>query len=70
MKKSFPLILLVAAIALALYGIKLYQEATASISLLGLDIEASDQGSQQTAFLFLGLAALCGVGSVVLWRRS
>jgi LPXTG-motif cell wall-anchored protein len=70
MKKLLPLLLLVAAVALAIYGAQLYQEATASISLLGLDIEASDKGSQQNAFLFLGLAVLCGVGSVVLWRRS
>jgi hypothetical protein len=70
MKKILPLLLIVAGIGLAVMGITTYQESTASVSVLGLDISASDEGGQQTAILYFVVAAVCLFGGYSLYRKA
>ena len=58
MKNLIVLILLVIAAGAAYQGYELYQEGNKSVSVLGLDISASDQETTQEAYLYFGGAAV------------
>jgi drug/metabolite transporter (DMT)-like permease len=70
MKKLFPILLMVAGLALALMGINTFQESTASVSFLGLDINASDESGQTTAILYLVLGGVSLVAGYLMYRKS
>lgn len=70
MKKILPLVLIVAGIGLAVMGITTFQDSTADVSILGLDISASDEGGQQTAILYFVIAAVCLFGGFTMYRKA
>ena len=70
MKKAIVLILLIVAIVAAYQGYEMYQEGNKSVSVLGLDISASDQETTQQAYLYFGAAAVALVLSVVVLVRK
>ena len=70
MAKLIALILLLAGVASAYYGYQMYQDATADISVLGIDIEASDKAVKQQSFLFLGLGVVGIVAGLMTWKRG
>lgn len=69
MKKVFALLLLVAGIVLLVLAVNTYQEASASIEVLGLELSAHEESGQQRAILYLifGLAGLAG--SYLVWKK-
>ncbi len=69
MKKVFALLLLVAGIVLLVQAVNTYQEASASIEVLGLELSAHEESGQQRAVLYFifGLASLAG--SYLVWRK-
>lgn len=70
MKNAVVIILLVAGLLLAYQGINTIQSSTADVEILGIDINASDEGGQTAGvlYLLLGIAAL--TGSYFAWKRS
>lgn len=69
MKKAFALLLLVAGIVLLVLAVNTYQESTASLEFLGLELSAHDESGQQRAVMYLvfGLASL--TGSYLIWKK-
>lgn len=70
MNKLIGLILLLAGVAAAVYGFQLYQDATADISILGLDISASDKEVTQQAYIFFGLAVVGVIAGLFFWKKN
>ncbi|MEZ5042102.1 MAG: hypothetical protein R2828_19550 [Saprospiraceae bacterium] len=70
MKKMLVAILLIAGIGMAIMGINTFQESTANLNLLGLEISASDKSGQQSAMLYFGLALASLAGSYLVWKKS
>ena len=70
MYKLISLLLVLAGIALAVMGVTAYQDATADVSFLGLDLSLSDQEAKQTAMMYIAGAAGCLLGGFALFRKS
>jgi hypothetical protein len=70
MNKLIALILLLAGIGAAVYGFQLYQDANADISILGLDISASDKEVTQQAYIFFGLGLVGVVAGLIFWKKN
>jgi hypothetical protein len=70
MNKLIALLFLLAGLASAYYGYQLYQDATADISFLGLNIEASDKAVQQQSYLFLGLGLVGVIVGLLTWKKA
>jgi nitric oxide reductase large subunit len=70
MYRLLSLLLLVAGIALAFTGYSTYQDATADVSFLGLDLSLSDQEAKQTAMLYFLGAGVCLLAAIGLFRKS
>lgn len=68
MKSLFSFLLLLAAIALAAQAFSLYQEATAGVSFLGIDLSIADQEAKQMALYYGGGALACLLGAFGLYR--
>ena len=68
--KIIGFILLLVAAFLAYQGITTFQNSTASAEILGLEINASDQGGQMTGFIYLGLAVFSGIGGIILLSKK
>ena len=69
MKNILVALLLLAGIALAAYGVHTYQESTAELNILGLELSARDKGGQQSAYMYMGLGALGIIAGLLLWRK-
>ncbi|MEZ4987591.1 MAG: hypothetical protein R2795_21515 [Saprospiraceae bacterium] len=69
MNKLIALILVVAGVAAAAHGYHLYQDATANINILGLEISASDEETRQQSYLYFGLAVVTLVGALIAYKR-
>jgi hypothetical protein len=70
MKSILAVILIVAALVFAYLGIDTLRGSGASVDILGVEIEAQDQGARQTAYAYLGIAAICLICGVWLVRGS
>ncbi len=65
MKSILPIILVIAGLAFAYLAITTFQDSTANVEVLGIDLSASDEGGQMTAALYGVLAVAClGVGAL------
>lgn len=69
MKNVIALILLIAGIILLVMGINTYQESTANLEFLGLEVAAADETGQRTAIIYLALGLIGLVGSYLVYRR-
>lgn len=70
MKNAIVIILLVAGIFLAYQGIQTIQSSTADVEILGIDINASDEGGQTAGVLYLVLGVAAMAGSYFAWKKS
>lgn len=70
MKKPLALVLLIAGIVLLVLAVNTYQESSASLEVLGLELSAHEESGQQRAILYLvfGLASLAG--SYLVWKKK
>ncbi len=70
MNKTLGIILIVAALIFGFMGINKLDQSGGTVNILGIKISAQDEGAKQTGYIFLGLAALCLVGGVVVMNRK
>lgn len=70
MKAILPIILVVAGLVFAYLAITTFQSSTADVSVLGIDISASDEGGQMTAAIYGVLAVVClGLGAFTFGKK-
>jgi hypothetical protein len=69
MKSILVAILLIIGIALAAYGVHTYQEATAELNILGINLSARDKSGQQSAFMYMALGGMAILASYFLWKK-
>lgn len=69
MKSLLAGILIIIGIALAAYGVHVYQEATAQLDILGLNLSARDKSGQQSAYMYMGLGVIAVLAGFFLWRK-
>ncbi len=70
MNKTTGIILIIAALLLGFLGVNKLDESGGSVDILGIKISAEDEGAKQTGYIFLGLAAICLVGGVIMMKRK
>ncbi|MEL6658308.1 MAG: hypothetical protein AAFZ63_09500 [Bacteroidota bacterium] len=70
MKKGIALVLALVGLGAAYYGYQLYEDANAGISVLGIDISASDKEVTQQAYLYFAGAAVALVLALVVLVRK
>ena len=63
------ILLLIAGIALIVLAVNTYQEASASLEVLGMELSAQNESGQQKAVLYLVLGLVSLTGSYLAWRR-
>lgn len=69
MNRIISFVLIIAGLALAFMGITTYQDATADVSFLGLDLSLSDQEAKQTAMMYFAGAVACLLGGLFFFRK-
>jgi hypothetical protein len=69
MKQTVGIFLIIGALLLAYIGIVKINDSTAEVKFLGISISAEDEKTKETGYIFLGLAALCMVGGILVSRR-
>ena len=69
MKNLIVLILLIAGIALAVMRVQTYQESSASLNLLGMEISANDESGQRSAMLYFALALASLAAGYFVWKK-
>ncbi len=70
MKQIIGIILIIAAIAMGYLGYDKMQNSKAGIKIGDLEISATNKTSNESAYLLLGLGAVCLLGGVVLLSRG
>ncbi|PHN05059.1 DUF3185 family protein [Flavilitoribacter nigricans] len=70
MKNAIVIILLLAGIFLAYQGIQTIQSSTADVEILGIDINASDEGGQAAGIMYLVLGVAALIGSYFAWKKA
>lgn len=70
MKQTIGIILIIAALALGYLGYDKMQNSKAGIKIGDLEISASNKTSNESAYLLLGLGAVCLLGGLVMITRS
>ncbi len=70
MKNIIAIVLLAVGILLAIQGIQTFQESTASLKILGLKLNASDEGGQTAGIMYLVLGVLALLGSFFVWKKK
>ncbi len=70
MKQTVGIILLIAALALGYLGFDKMQNSKAGIKIGDLEISATDKTSNESAYLLMGLGAVCLLGGIVLISRG
>jgi hypothetical protein len=68
MKKILGLVLIVAALALGYFGFTKMQDNKAEIKIGDLELSATDEGSNQEAYLLMGAGAVCLIAGLMLSR--
>jgi hypothetical protein len=70
MKNPLGIILIIAALVLGYVGYDKMQNSKAGIKIGDLEISATDNSSNQTAYVFLGLGAVCLIGGLVIMSKG
>ena len=60
---------MVAGLVLAIFGINAFQESTASVSFLGIDVNASDESGQTAGIMYLVVGAIALVAGYLMYRK-
>lgn len=70
MKNLIVVILLIAGIVLAFYGIQTYQESSANLEVLGMELSANDKSGQRSAIMYFALALASLAGGYFVWKKK
>lgn len=68
--KIVPVLLLVAGIALGIFGYTRLDDSSASISLGDAEISATDEGGRTQAYVLMGIGVVCLVLGAGMMRGS
>jgi hypothetical protein len=68
MKKPLGIVLIVAALALGYFGFTKMNNSKAGVKIGDLEISATDQGSNQEAYMLFGAAAVCLIAGLMVSR--
>lgn len=69
MKNPFSIILIIAGLALGIYGIMQLGDSGKSVEVAGIELGVKDKDKSTQAYLFIGLGALSLIGGVILAKR-
>lgn len=67
--KIIGIVLILASLYLGYLGIEKVSNNSAEVSVLGLEIDASNESGKQEGFMYLGAAVLLLVGGVYTSRK-
>jgi hypothetical protein len=70
MNKVIGIVLIIAGLAFGYIGFNKVADNTASVKILGLEINASNESGKQQGYIFLGIAAVFFVGGIYTLSRS
>ncbi len=70
MNRTIGIILIIAALFLGFVGINKLDESGGTVNFLGIKISAKDKGAKETAYVLLGLGAICLIGGVMMVNRK
>ena len=70
MKSIIGIILIVLAAALAIDGIRKFDESETNVRFLGIRINAEDSGAKNTAVIQIGLAVIALIGGLYVIKNS
>jgi uncharacterized protein (UPF0333 family) len=70
MKQTIGIILIIASLVLGYFGYDKMQNSKAGIKIGELEISATDKSSNESAYILLGLGAICLLGGVTMISRS
>lgn len=68
--KILGILLIVAGLALGIYGITLFGDSSASVDVLGVELGVEDNDMKTQAFLYIGLGAAALIGGVFLAKKK
>lgn len=70
MKQTFGIILIIAALIFGYLGYDKMQNSKAGIKIGNLEISATDKPSNESAYILLGLGAICLLGGITMISRG
>ena len=70
MNRTAGIILIIAALFLGYVGINKLDDSGETVSFLGIRISAEDEEAKETAYIFLGLAALLLIGGFITMSKK
>jgi hypothetical protein len=70
MKQTLGIVLIIGALALAYFGYTHLESNKAELKIGDLEIEAKDESSNQTAYIYFGLAVVCLVAGFVIASKG
>ncbi len=70
MKKILSILLIAGGIYLGYEGVTQLQNSSASFKVGKVELSAKNQSGTQTAYIYLGFAALLVIGGVFVLRKS
>ena len=70
MNRTIGIILIIAALILGYFGVNKLDDSGGSVNVLGVKISAQDSGAKETAYVMLGLGAICLIGGVTMLNRK
>lgn len=70
MKSTPGLILVLAGIALAVYGVMLFGDSGSSASVLGMEMSVQDNDLRMQSYLFMGLGVVAFIGGLFLAKKK
>ncbi|MCB0476183.1 MAG: hypothetical protein KDC69_10935 [Flavobacteriaceae bacterium] len=69
MKKIVPIILVIAGLALLIYGFTTWQDSKAVLEIGKLELSAGDQEQSNQGILFLVLGVIALGGGLLSWKK-
>ena len=69
MKAILPIVLIIAGLIFAYLGITTFQDSSADVEILGLEIGATDKGAQTTAILYGIISIACFAGGAFTFGK-
>jgi hypothetical protein len=70
MKNAPGFILVIAGIALAVYGIVMFGDSGASANVMGMEMSVQDNDMRMQSYLFMGLGVAAFFGGLYLVKRK
>lgn len=68
MKSIIGILLILLAVGLSYDGFTKFQDSSASVKVLGIELSAENKGAKQTAFVEIGLGVVSLIAGLYLMR--